>query len=105
MTGIVSLTRTKKGLTSITVGFDEALVRESVINLSLYSLLGAVTKHHKTLYTKGVGIKGISFDGTSRVTINLAKPYKGAVKVTVHGGILALTGTSSSGDFSAIVHS
>jgi hypothetical protein len=105
VTEIVGITRSKKGLRAITVGFDEALVRGSAVDLSLYSVLGAVTTHRKTLYTKRVRIKGISFDGTSRVTINLATPYKGVVKVTVHGGILATTGASTSGDFSAIVHS
>jgi hypothetical protein len=103
VTGNVSVTRTKKGLTSITVGFDEALNPGSVANRALYSVLGAVKKHRKTVYSKGVRIKGISFDGNTRVTINLAKPYKGAVKVTVHGGILATDGASSSGDFAAIV--
>jgi uncharacterized delta-60 repeat protein len=105
VTGIVGITRSKKGITAITVGFDEALVRGSVVNLSLYRVLGAVTTHRKTNYTKPVRIKGISFDGTSRVTINLAKPYKGVAKVTVHGGILATSGAASSGDFSAIVNS
>jgi len=37
------------------------------------------------------------------VTINLAKPYKGVVQVTVHGGIVAADGASSLGDFTAIV--
>ena len=50
-------------------------------------MLGAVKKHKKTVYTKGVAIKGISFDGNTHVTINFAKPYKGAVKLTVLGGI------------------
>ncbi len=103
ITGIVSISRTKKGLTSITVGFNEALVRSSLVNLSLYSVHGAVTKHHKTVYTKGVAIKGISFDGNSHVTINLTRPYKGTVKVTVHGGLLAVNGASSTGDFSTVV--
>jgi hypothetical protein len=37
------------------------------------------------------------------VTITLAKPYKGAMQVTVHGGIVVANGTSSSGDFTAVV--
>ena len=104
VTGIVSVSRSKKGLTAITVGFDEALEQGSVSNLGLYSVLGAVTKHKKTVYTKGVRIKGITFDGNAHVTINLAKPYKGVVQVTVHGGIVATNGASSSGDFTTVVH-
>ena len=103
ITGIVRVSRSRKGLTAITVGFDQALVRESVGNQELYSVLGAVKKHRKTVYTKGVGIKGISIDGNTRATIKLAKPDKGTMQVTVHGGILAANGASSSGDFWAVV--
>ena len=45
----------------------------------------------------------IGFHGNTRVTINLAKPYKGAVKLTVLGGILAADGASGNVDFSAVV--
>ncbi len=103
ITGIVSVTRTRKGLTSITVGFDEPLLAGSVTELAHYSVFGAAKKHGKTVYTKGVGKWTISFDGNSKVTIKLAKPFKGAVKVTVHGGILASDGASSDGDFSEVV--
>ncbi len=72
-------------------------------NPAPYSVLGAVKKHHKTVYSKVMRIKGISFDGGTRVTVNLAKPYKGAVKLTIHGGILAADGASSNVDFSAVV--
>jgi probable HAF family extracellular repeat protein len=102
-TQVVAASRTKKGLTAITVAFDEALDGGVVKDQALFNVLGAVKKHHKTIYSKAARIKGISFEGGSRVTINLAKPYKGAVKVTVHGGILAADGASSSGDFSAVV--
>jgi uncharacterized delta-60 repeat protein len=103
VTGIVSVSRTKKGLTAITVGFDEALDSGSVSNRAFYHVFGAVKKRKKTVYTKGVGIKGISFDGNSRVTISLAKTYKGAVMVTLKGVILAANGASSNVDFSAVV--
>ncbi len=100
---IVSAGQTRKGLTGITVVFDEALNGSVTQDQALFSVLGAVKKHHKTVYSKAVRIKGISFDGGSRVTINFAKPYKGAVQVTVHGGIRAADGASSSGDSSAVV--
>jgi hypothetical protein len=103
ITGIVDVRRTRKGLTAITVAFDEALDSGSVNNTSLYNVLGAVKKHRKTVYTKRVGIKGIGFDGNSRVTISLAKPYKGAAKLTVAGDILADDGASSDVDFTAVV--
>ena len=103
VTGIVSTSQTKKGLTAITIGFDEAMDGGSVGDRALYNVFGAVKKHKKTVYTKRVGIKGISIDGNTRVTINFAKPYNGAVKLTIQSGILAADGASSSGEFSAIV--
>jgi hypothetical protein len=102
-TGIVGLGHSKKGLIAITIGFNEALNRGSVGNLGLYRVLGAVKKRKKTVYTKTVRIQGVSFDGNTRVTINLAKPYKGAVQVTVLAGVVASNGTLSSGSFSAVV--
>ncbi len=103
VTGVVSVTRTIKGLTSITVGFDETLLAQSASLPAHYSVFGAAKKHGKTVYTKGVGKWKISFDGQSKVTIKLAKPYKGAVQVTVHGGIVATDGALSSGDFTAVI--
>jgi titin len=102
-TGIAGLSHSKKGLTSVTIGFNEALNGGSAASAGLYRIFGAVKKHKKTVYTKLVRIKGITFDGNSRVTINLAKPYKGVVQVTVLAGVVAANGTSSSTSFSAIV--
>jgi hypothetical protein len=45
----------------------------------------------------------VSSDGAS-VTLNLAKPYKGVVKVTLLAGLKAADGTPSSGNASVIVH-
>jgi hypothetical protein len=42
ITGIVSVTRTKKGLTAITVGFDEALDSHSAGTRTFYTVFGAV---------------------------------------------------------------
>jgi hypothetical protein len=64
---------------------------------------GPVKTHRKPVNCKGVSIKGISFDGKTRVTINFAKPHKGAIKVTVLGNILATDGASSHINFSAVV--
>jgi hypothetical protein len=101
-TGIVGVGHSRKGLISITIGFNEALERSSVVNPSLYSVLGAVTKRKKTLYSKALVIQSITYDGNTHVTINLAKPFKGAVQVTVRTGIAATNGTSSGSSFSAI---
>jgi hypothetical protein len=57
----------------------------------------------KTASSKAVRIKGTSFDGQARVTLKLAKPYKGAVKMTGLAGIAAADGASSASDFSAVL--
>ena len=104
VTGIAPVTRTRKGLTAITVAFDEALNSGSAGNLELYSVFLSVEKHRKAVYSKPLRIKDVSYNGSARtVTINLAKPYKGVVEVTVHSGIVAADGQSSDEDFSAIV--
>ena len=67
-------------------------------------MLGAVKKKKKTTYSKLVPIKGVAYnDSTPTVTINLARPFKGTVQVTIHGGVLASNGAASSGDVSKIV--
>ena len=61
-------------------------------------------KKKKTLYTKPLKIKSVSYVASSgTVTIDLAKPYKGAVEVAVDGAIEALDGSTSTIEFSAII--
>ena len=89
------MVHSKKGLTSVSLAFDEALNPASANNLGLYRVLGAVKKRGKTVYSKALKISRVSFDGNAHVTITLAKPYKGAVQVTVFGGMKASSGVSS----------
>ncbi len=104
VTEIVSASQNNKGLPGVTVVFDEALDGKVVNDRALFKVLGAVKKHHNTVYTRALRIKGISFDGQTRVTIKLAKPYKGAVKVTVLPGIPAADGAFSITNYSAVVN-
>jgi hypothetical protein len=102
-TGIAGLGRSKKGLTSISLAFNEALESGSASNVDLYSVLGAVKKKGKTVYNKKLHIKSVSYNAKAdSVTIKLAKPYKGAVQVTVQGGLVAANGAKSSSAFSAV---
>jgi hypothetical protein len=49
-------------------------------------------------------MRGVSYnDGARTVTINLAKPYKGAVQVTVQSGLVAANGALSDRAFSMVV--
>jgi hypothetical protein len=63
-----------------------------------------VKRRGKIIYKKNVRIKTMSYDSIARkVTLTLARPQKGAIQVTVHGGLVAANGASSSGDFTAVV--
>ena len=104
VTGIVALTQTKKGLTAITMGFDEALNAASVSSAALYSVLGSAKKRGKTLFTKRVPIKQVTYNvAADTVTISLGKPHKGRAQFSFDGVITAANGKSSEGAFSTVV--
>jgi hypothetical protein len=87
----------KKGaLVALTIPFTVALNPSSAVNKTLYRLLGGVTRHGKTGFTKVIGIRTItaSTDGRS-VTISLSKSYKGQVQVTVLPGLTSASGTAT----------
>ena len=100
VTGIAAGSHTKKGLTSITVAFDESMNPGSVMSASNYTVFGAVTKKRRTLYAKALGIRQISYnDSTHTATITFVKPYKGVVQATARSGIMAASGAVTSTPF------
>jgi len=53
---------------------------------------------------RGVRVGGVTYHGaTHSVTIRLAKPTKGAIRVIVWSGIMAADGAVSAGNFTAVV--
>jgi uncharacterized delta-60 repeat protein len=85
---------TKKGLTSITVSFDESMNPSSVVNSRNYTVYGGVTnKKHRVVYNKRLNIRVMYNDGSRAAIITLSKPYKGPVRVTVGSEITAVNGT------------
>jgi virginiamycin B lyase len=104
VTGVVSVTQSKKGITQIILGVSEDLNPASAENVAFYSLDLGVKKRHKLVFSKPVKIHSVSYDNNAHtVTLKLAKRAKGTMQVTVHGGIFAANGLSSSGDFTAVV--
>lgn len=104
VTGSVKVSHSSKGLTSITVGFNEPLDFGSATNMAFYRLFSGVKKHHKTVYTKPVKFSLVTYNiHAESVTINLKKPFKGAVDVVVEAGIVAADGKSSEKPFSTVV--
>ena len=101
-TGIAGLVRSRKGLETIVVGFDEALDAVSVENGSYLLRLG-VRRRHKLIFSKPVRVESVTYDSASQsVSIHLRKPVKGEVQVTIQGGIAAANGVIG-GSFTAVV--
>jgi hypothetical protein len=104
VTGVVAVTHSRKGITSIILGFDEALDPGTAGTRRFYSLATGVKRHHKLVFRRGVKIGSVSYDGTAHaVTLKLTKPHKGLIQVTVRAGIVAVDGVSSVGEFTAVV--
>jgi hypothetical protein len=104
VTGIVQSGSSSAGLTALSITFDEALNAVAASNTSLFQVLGGVTKHHKNVFTKGLQFKAAAYNpATHTVTLNLAKPYKGPVQVTVDAGIASSQGVPSKAGLTEVV--
>ena len=64
--GAPAVTKTKKGVTAISVGFSEALSPGSATNLGLYRVFVGVKKKRKLVYTKPLKIKSVTYDGARK---------------------------------------
>jgi hypothetical protein len=102
--GVVKVEHTKKKVSSVTIAFNEAMVPASVSNSALYSVFGGVPKRRRVVFSKKIKIRSVLYDeAADTVSITLAKPYKGQVKVSLAGIIEATDGASSDIAFSADV--
>ena len=53
-------------------------------------------KHKKTVYTKKLAVKSVSYQtNATTLTIHLKKPYKGLLQATVKAGLLGVDGLAS----------
>jgi hypothetical protein len=100
---IVVAGRSRQGLASFAVIFNESLTEGSATNASLYRVFEGVKrtvkKHKVTVFTRSVAIRNLSQSASGNtVTISLIKPFKGTVEVVVQGTITATNGASSSVD-------
>jgi hypothetical protein len=103
ITGVVSVTHSKKEITAIILGVNEPLNSASASNRGFYSVDSGIKKRH-TLVFKPARIGTVLYDSaTDTVTLKLAKPSKGPLQVTVHAGVRASDGTATRGNFTAVV--
>ena len=94
-----ALVKSKKSITGISVPFNQPLVAASAENAGLYHVFAPVKKKHRTVYSKPLKIKSVSYVASSNsVTIKLAKPAKGKFEVAIDGAIEALDGAMTTVD-------
>jgi hypothetical protein len=94
VTGVANLVLSKKGLSAITLGFNEAINPDSLLEFR-YGVLGGVKKRKKVVFSRAVETSGVNFEDKNHLTIKLTKPYKGVVQVWLSGSLMAANGTSS----------
>jgi streptogramin lyase len=104
VTGVLAVAHSRKAITSILLGFDEALAPASASKGRFYGLAAGVTRGQTIVYSKPVKIARVSYDRAAHaVRLKLAVPQKGSVQVTVRAGLMAADGMSSFSDFTAVV--
>ena len=94
VTGLVGVSHAKKKLSAITIAFDEALASASADSLGFYQVAPVMKKRKKVVYGKPVKI-AVSYDGSRDVTIRLAKPVKGPLRLVVLSGVIGADGAAS----------
>ncbi len=104
--GPVSHART--GIRSIQIQFSEPLSPRWAIHPHLYDVLAMRTRSvHRQKYTRDarLPIRKIVVNGQAdRVTIELARPYRGEVEIIVHPGIVAARGGVSRVSYAGLLH-
>jgi streptogramin lyase len=104
VTGVLAVAHSSKAISSILLGFDEALDPASGSKGRFYSLAVGVKKGQTIVFSKRVKIARVSYDSTAHtVRLKLAVPQKRPVQVTVSAGLVAADGMSSFNDFTAVV--
>ena len=99
-----AVSATKKGITSVALTFNQPLNALSAGNPALYHLFKGVKKKHKTVYTKPIPIKSVTYSAAGdSATITLARPFKGLTEVALDGVIVAQDGSTSRVDYTAVV--
>ncbi len=87
--------QSKRGISSITIGFTQPLNVVAADNLALYHVMGGVKKRRQTVYTKALKIQSLNDNTPNTVTILLHTPYKGSIELAVDGAIENLDGEVS----------
>jgi streptogramin lyase len=104
VTEVVPVAHSRAGTTEIVLSFNQALDPGTAGKLGFYHLTAGEKTRHALVFSKGLKIARVFYDGsTHQVTLKMAKPHKGVVRVTVRPGIVAADGISSFNAFTAVI--
>ena len=96
---IVNVVHAKHKITSFTIVFNEALQDAQAASAAFsgyFQVDPGTRKKTKIVYRSHVpGVKATYADGSQRVTIRLAKPLMGPIKIVVLPGVVATDGVSN----------
>jgi hypothetical protein len=102
--GVIEVQHVKKKVSAVTIAFNQAMVPASVNNAALYSVFGGVPNRGRVVFSKKLKIQTVLYDeADDTVSISLAKPYRGQVKVSLDGIIDATDGVARVTAFSGVV--
>jgi hypothetical protein len=106
-TSIGPVWRSRRGITSIGVNFDQPLNPSSARRRRQYDVLADVVRHvkgHDVMDQRALRIQRVSYvRNTQMVRIYLARPCKGTVKVIVYPGLVGANGAVSTQSYSWVV--
>jgi galactose-1-phosphate uridylyltransferase len=94
------VTHSKKKVRAVTIAFDAALEMASADSLAFYQLAPVIKKKKKVTFGKPVVIASISYYGSRDVTLRLAKPAKGPLRLVVSPGIIGIDGVAGTQGYS-----
>jgi streptogramin lyase len=104
VTNVVADAHPGKAITSILLGFNQALDPRAAARVGFYSVTSGMERGHRFVSSKGVKIAQVTYDSAAQaVRLKLAVPQKGPVRVTVRAGLGAADGITSSSDYTAVV--
>jgi streptogramin lyase len=104
VTGVSATARSSGEITSVLITFAAPLDPASARQSRFYGLAAGAASGPTIVFSRGVRIGRVSYDrAADAVRLKLAVPQKGPVQVTVHAGLVAADGMSSSSDYTAVV--
>jgi len=101
--GLAGVVEVKRKIRALTIAFDQALQSVSADSPGFYEVTQGVKRRKTIVYTKPVRILSVSYDGSRGVTVRLARPVKGPLRLVVSPGIVGADGVGGTQGYTTIV--